>query len=137
MGLPVDTMKVRLKDKNDPCISWSDIRDAVGKANGDRHLALFAFVVYRLIVFPKALGYVSYIDIPRNRMEGSMDDLEHDTHRGGSFSSGPRILEEIGRDTNQVGSNLELTIKNLFQPSPFGNVYPVMPKKKQNLCKQE
>ncbi|MBA0731570.1 hypothetical protein Golax_023077, partial [Gossypium laxum] len=33
--------------------------DAMGKAYGDRHLALFAFAVYRLIVFPKALGYVS------------------------------------------------------------------------------
>ncbi|MFQ6636716.1 hypothetical protein Gotur_012471, partial [Gossypium turneri] len=34
-------------------------RDAMGKANGDRHLALFAFAVYGLIVFPKALGYMS------------------------------------------------------------------------------
>ncbi|MFQ6636713.1 hypothetical protein Gotur_012471 [Gossypium turneri] len=33
--------------------------DAMGKANGDRHLALFAFAVYGLIVFPKALGYMS------------------------------------------------------------------------------
>ncbi|MBA0696318.1 hypothetical protein Goari_002877 [Gossypium aridum] len=31
----------------------------MGKASGDRHLALFAFAVYGLIVFPKALGYVS------------------------------------------------------------------------------
>ncbi|MBA0626822.1 hypothetical protein Godav_004415 [Gossypium davidsonii] len=31
----------------------------MGKASSDRHLALFAFVVYGLIVFPKALGYVS------------------------------------------------------------------------------
>ncbi|MBA0638004.1 hypothetical protein Godav_028936 [Gossypium davidsonii] len=31
----------------------------MGKANGDRHLSLFAFAVYGLIVFPKALGYVS------------------------------------------------------------------------------
>ncbi|MBA0570565.1 hypothetical protein Golob_004200, partial [Gossypium lobatum] len=31
----------------------------MGKASGDRHLALFAFAVYRLIVLPKALGYVS------------------------------------------------------------------------------
>ncbi|MBA0787598.1 hypothetical protein Gotri_000103, partial [Gossypium trilobum] len=38
MGLPVDAVKVRLKDKNGPCISWSDIRDAMGKANSDRHL---------------------------------------------------------------------------------------------------
>ncbi|MBA0628791.1 hypothetical protein Godav_023440 [Gossypium davidsonii] len=30
----------------------------MGKASGDRHLALFAFAVYGLIVFPKALGYV-------------------------------------------------------------------------------
>ncbi|MFQ6669500.1 hypothetical protein Gotur_034713 [Gossypium turneri] len=30
----------------------------MGKASGDRHLALFAFSVYGLIVFPKALGYV-------------------------------------------------------------------------------
>ncbi|MBA0863214.1 hypothetical protein Goshw_018315 [Gossypium schwendimanii] len=59
MGLPIDTVKVRLKYKNGPCISWSDIRDAMGKATGDRHLALFAFIVYGLIVFPKALGYVS------------------------------------------------------------------------------
>ena len=59
MGLLVDTVKARLKDKNGHCISWSDIRDAIGKASGDRHLALFAFAVYRLIVFPKALGYVS------------------------------------------------------------------------------
>ncbi|MBA0736716.1 hypothetical protein Gogos_010228 [Gossypium gossypioides] len=40
IGLPVDT-------------------DAMGKASDDRHLALFAFVVYGLIVFPKAMGYVS------------------------------------------------------------------------------
>ncbi|MBA0857208.1 hypothetical protein Goshw_008965 [Gossypium schwendimanii] len=59
MGLPVDTVKSRLKDKNGPCISWSNIRDAMGKANGDRHLSLFAFAIYGLIVFPKALGYVS------------------------------------------------------------------------------
>ncbi|MBA0754478.1 hypothetical protein Gogos_020876 [Gossypium gossypioides] len=31
----------------------------MGKANGDRHLALLAFVVYELIVFPKSLGYMS------------------------------------------------------------------------------
>ncbi|MBA0841020.1 hypothetical protein Goarm_003540 [Gossypium armourianum] len=37
MGLPVDTVK----------------------ASGDKHLALFAFAVYGLIVFPKALGYVN------------------------------------------------------------------------------
>ncbi|MBA0626820.1 hypothetical protein Godav_004415 [Gossypium davidsonii] len=37
---------------------------------------------------------------------------------GGSFSLGPMILEEIRRDTNQVGSNLELAIRNLFQPFP-------------------
>ncbi|MBA0645877.1 hypothetical protein Goklo_013914, partial [Gossypium klotzschianum] len=38
--------------------------------------------------------------------------------QGGSFGSGPESLEEIGRDTNQVESNLELAIKNLFQPFP-------------------
>ncbi|MBA0666259.1 hypothetical protein Goklo_002692 [Gossypium klotzschianum] len=37
MGLPIDTMK----------------------ASSDRHLALFAFVVYGLVMFLKALGYVS------------------------------------------------------------------------------
>ncbi|MBA0826260.1 hypothetical protein Goarm_011130 [Gossypium armourianum] len=36
MGLPIDTVKARLKDKNGACISWSDIRDAMGKASGDR-----------------------------------------------------------------------------------------------------
>ncbi|MBA0551933.1 hypothetical protein Golob_022785, partial [Gossypium lobatum] len=59
MGLLVDTIKARLKDKNGPCISWSDIRDAMGKTSSDKHLALFMFIVYGLIVFPKALGYVS------------------------------------------------------------------------------
>ncbi|MBA0606380.1 hypothetical protein Godav_018852 [Gossypium davidsonii] len=49
----------KIKRKNGPCISWSNIRDAIGKASGDKHLALFAFSVYGLIVFPKALGYVS------------------------------------------------------------------------------
>ncbi|MBA0553938.1 hypothetical protein Golob_013076 [Gossypium lobatum] len=55
IGLPVDTVKVRLKDKNGPCISWSDIRYAMGNASDDRHLALFAFVIYELIV-PKSYG---------------------------------------------------------------------------------
>ncbi|MBA0812951.1 hypothetical protein Gohar_026856 [Gossypium harknessii] len=82
----------------------------MGKASGDRHLALFAFAVYGLIVFPKALGY------------------------GGSFSLGLGVLEEIQRDTNQVGSNLELVVRNLFQPFPLRNVYLVAPKKKKNLC---
>ncbi|KAK5832839.1 hypothetical protein PVK06_016642 [Gossypium arboreum] len=59
MGLLVDTMKARLKDKNGHRISGSDIRDAIGKANSERHLSLFAFSIYELIVFPKALGYVS------------------------------------------------------------------------------
>ncbi|MBA0826366.1 hypothetical protein Goarm_011222, partial [Gossypium armourianum] len=33
LGLLVDTLKVRLKDKNGPCISWSNIRDAMGKVS--------------------------------------------------------------------------------------------------------
>ncbi|KAK5845739.1 hypothetical protein PVK06_001953 [Gossypium arboreum] len=56
--LTIDTVKVRLKYKNGPCISWSNIRDAMGKASGDRHLTLFAFVVYGLIVLSKVLRYV-------------------------------------------------------------------------------
>ncbi|MBA0868582.1 hypothetical protein Goshw_015848 [Gossypium schwendimanii] len=40
-------------------MDMSNIRDAMGKANGDRHLALLAFVVYGLIMFSKALGYMS------------------------------------------------------------------------------
>ncbi|MBA0754879.1 hypothetical protein Gogos_019810, partial [Gossypium gossypioides] len=59
MGLPVDMVKVRLKDKNGPCISWSDIRDDMGKSSDDINLTLFSFAVCGLIVFPKALGYVS------------------------------------------------------------------------------
>ncbi|MBA0624841.1 hypothetical protein Godav_010124 [Gossypium davidsonii] len=59
MGLPIVALKVRLKDKNGLCISWSIIRDAMGKAYDNRHLTLFTFVVYGLIVSPKALGYVS------------------------------------------------------------------------------
>ncbi|MFQ6629090.1 hypothetical protein Gotur_008003 [Gossypium turneri] len=82
-------------------------------------------------------------------MDGSVDDLEHSTHwvrwsfvgslnwHMGSHQlflvDGPGILEEIGRDMNQVGSKLELAIRNLFQPFPLGNVYLMAPKKKQNL----
>ncbi|MBA0577366.1 hypothetical protein Golob_025150 [Gossypium lobatum] len=40
-------------------VDMSDIRDAMGKASGDRYLVLFVFSVYGLIVVPKALGYVS------------------------------------------------------------------------------
>ncbi|MBA0881710.1 hypothetical protein Goshw_019371 [Gossypium schwendimanii] len=40
-------------------VDMSDIRDVMGKASSDRHLTLFVFAVYGLIVFPKALGYVS------------------------------------------------------------------------------
>ncbi|MBA0838162.1 hypothetical protein Goarm_010251 [Gossypium armourianum] len=58
-GLLVDTVKARLKDKNGPCISWFDIRDATGKTSDDRHLTLFVFSIYGLIVFPKALGYMT------------------------------------------------------------------------------
>ncbi|MBA0702617.1 hypothetical protein Goari_022791 [Gossypium aridum] len=39
----------------------SDIRDAMGKASGDRYSVLFAFSVYRLIVVLKALGYVTVL----------------------------------------------------------------------------
>ncbi|MBA0869030.1 hypothetical protein Goshw_022292 [Gossypium schwendimanii] len=53
IGLPIDVVKARLKDKNDPYISYSDISDAMGKACGNRHLALFTFSVYGLIIFPK------------------------------------------------------------------------------------
>ncbi|MBA0576500.1 hypothetical protein Golob_027510 [Gossypium lobatum] len=59
MGLPIDTVKAILKDKNGPYISWSDIRDDMGKTSDDRHLTLFALAVCRLIMFLKALGYVS------------------------------------------------------------------------------
>ncbi|MBA0556118.1 hypothetical protein Golob_026247 [Gossypium lobatum] len=59
MRLPIDMVKARLQDKNGPYFSWSDIRDVMGKATGDRHLSLFVFAVYGLIVFTKAVGYVS------------------------------------------------------------------------------
>ncbi|MBA0845720.1 hypothetical protein Goarm_023038 [Gossypium armourianum] len=62
----------------DSSLLQSDIRDAMGKACGDRHLALFAFSVYRLIVFPKALGYVS-VELA--------DFLFHIEKRGESCSS--------------------------------------------------
>ncbi|MBA0717469.1 hypothetical protein Golax_005285 [Gossypium laxum] len=52
---------VRFWDPTYRCFTFNevdmfDIRDAMGKAS---HLALFAFAVYGLIVFPKALGYMS------------------------------------------------------------------------------
>ncbi|MBA0725049.1 hypothetical protein Golax_021671 [Gossypium laxum] len=59
MGLPIDKVKAILKDKNGLCISWSGIRDDMGKTSDDRHLTLFAFAVCGLIMFLKALGYVS------------------------------------------------------------------------------
>ncbi|MBA0556161.1 hypothetical protein Golob_026287, partial [Gossypium lobatum] len=59
MGLLVGTMKARLKDKNGLCISSAHIRATMGKASNDRHLALFEFTFYGLIVLLKALGYVS------------------------------------------------------------------------------
>ncbi|MBA0721898.1 hypothetical protein Golax_009398 [Gossypium laxum] len=40
-------------------VDMSDTRDATGKTSDDRHLTLFTFSVYGLIVFPKALGYVT------------------------------------------------------------------------------
>ncbi|MBA0715804.1 hypothetical protein Golax_014686 [Gossypium laxum] len=40
---------------------------------------------------------------------------------GRSFDLRLEILEEIRRDTNQVGSNLELAIRNHFQPFPLEN----------------
>ncbi|MBA0723302.1 hypothetical protein Golax_003890 [Gossypium laxum] len=116
----------------------------MGKASSNRHLALFAFAIYGLIVFPKALGYMSieladfllqikkgYIDIPRNRMEGSMDDSEHNTHR-------VRWLF-VGSLNWHMGSHQLFIIdgsKPIWEPLstiPLGKVYLVAPKKKQNL----
>ncbi|MBA0711142.1 hypothetical protein Golax_010361 [Gossypium laxum] len=39
-------------------VDMSDIRDVMGKVSSDRHLSLFVFAVYGLIVFTKAVGYV-------------------------------------------------------------------------------
>ncbi|PPR82817.1 hypothetical protein GOBAR_AA37896 [Gossypium barbadense] len=204
MELPVDMVKARLKDKNGPCISWFDIMDAMGKASGDRHLSLFAFSVYGLIVFPKAVGFVSVeladflfqikkrmnpapailaktiisLNFIRRKGDGcflecaqllfiwmksyfrclykrfrqlffpSTRPIEEFLESSLNWHIGshqlfladssepktePEILEEIGRDTNQVGSNIDLAIRNLFHPFPFENVYLVAPKKKQNL----
>ncbi|MBA0711143.1 hypothetical protein Golax_010361, partial [Gossypium laxum] len=33
-------------------------KDVMGKVSSDRHLSLFVFAVYGLIVFTKAVGYV-------------------------------------------------------------------------------
>ncbi|MBA0845245.1 hypothetical protein Goarm_005851, partial [Gossypium armourianum] len=46
MGLPIDTMKARLKDKNGPYIYWSNIRDAMGKAS---ELAGFLFQIEKWV----------------------------------------------------------------------------------------
>ncbi|MBA0722771.1 hypothetical protein Golax_003420, partial [Gossypium laxum] len=59
MGVPVDTMKARLKDKMVLAFPGPTLGMLWEKGSGDRHLALFAFAVYGLVVFPKALGYVS------------------------------------------------------------------------------
>ncbi|PPS05695.1 hypothetical protein GOBAR_AA14948 [Gossypium barbadense] len=89
----------------------------MGKASGDKHLAVFAFVVYGLIVFPKALGYVN--PAPTVLVER------------------PGILEEIGRHINQVGSNLELAIMNLFQPFPLETYIRWHLKRRKNLYKNK
>ncbi|MBA0666258.1 hypothetical protein Goklo_002692 [Gossypium klotzschianum] len=174
--------------------------DVMGKASSDRHLALFAFVVYGLVMFLKALGYVSVelanflsqiekgvnpapvvlvetiislnfirrkgdehflgctqllflwmksnfwcviipstrpieefleIECPLNQsIEELVQNLSTLTYQEiECFGSGLEILEEMGRDTNQVGSKLELAIRNLFQPFPLENVYLVEPRK--------
>ncbi|MBA0753501.1 hypothetical protein Gogos_020021, partial [Gossypium gossypioides] len=156
--------------------------DAMGKASGDRHLRLFAFFVYGLIIekgvnpaptilaetiillnsirrkgdgcflgcaqllfvwikshFRCLYKHFCQVFVPSTRPIEEFLEIEWPPNQsieewGGSFGSRPEILEEIGKDTNQVGSNLELAIKNLFQPFHFGNVYPVAPKKKQNIC---
>ncbi|MBA0722773.1 hypothetical protein Golax_003420 [Gossypium laxum] len=65
MGVPVDTMKARLKDKMVLAFPGPTLGMLWEKGSGDRHLALFAFAVYGLVVFPKALGYVPLIGIWR------------------------------------------------------------------------
>ncbi|MBA0712546.1 hypothetical protein Golax_011641 [Gossypium laxum] len=145
MGLPVDTVKSRLKDKNGPCISWSNIRDAMGKANGDRHLSLFAFAVYGLIVFPKALGYVPLIGIWGAISYSSLIALsQYGYDQYIPATAGLNRVEAMVQDLGfwkklkeiriKWGQTLSFAIRNLFQPFPLRNVNPVVPKKKQNLC---
>ncbi|MBA0750672.1 hypothetical protein Gogos_002074 [Gossypium gossypioides] len=151
--------------------------DVMGKASGDRHLALFAFAVYGLVIekwvnpAPTVLAetiislnlirrkgdehflgctqllfiwmksdvrcvYKRFrqVFVPSTRPIEKFLEIEWPPNQsieelGESFGSGPEILEEIRRDTNQVGSNLELAIRNLFQPFHLENVYLVAPKK--------
>ncbi|MBA0638003.1 hypothetical protein Godav_028936 [Gossypium davidsonii] len=189
--------------------SMKRIWDAMGKANGDRHLSLFAFAVYGLIVFPKALGYVSvelvdflfHIEkvvnltpevltetiISLNFIRGKGDRRflgctqlfvwmkSHFKRLYKHFRQVPLIgilgaisysslivLSQYGYDQyiptttglNRVeasvqdlgfwkklkeirikwGQTLIFAIRKLFQPFFLGNVNPLVPKKKQNLC---
>ncbi|MBA0707247.1 hypothetical protein Golax_019311 [Gossypium laxum] len=117
----------------------------MGKTSSDKHLALFMFVVYGLIVFPKALGYVSveladflfhiekwYIDIPRNIMEGSMDDPEHSTYWV-RWSFVGSLNWHMGNRQLFLVEGSE-PIREPFSTIPSENIYLVVPKKKQNLC---
>ncbi|MBA0688517.1 hypothetical protein Goari_006297 [Gossypium aridum] len=54
MGLLVDMVKATLKDKNGPCISWSNIRDAMGKASGDRNFGTIRICRVRVDCVPKS-----------------------------------------------------------------------------------
>ncbi|MBA0662304.1 hypothetical protein Goklo_006458 [Gossypium klotzschianum] len=102
MGLPIDTVKARLKDKNGPCISWSDIRDDMGKASGDRHLTLFAFVVCGLIMFLNALGYVSV----------ELVDFLFQIEKG-VFAPSIKFIEEFLESEWPLNLSIEELIQNL------------------------
>ncbi|MBA0682082.1 hypothetical protein Goari_023831, partial [Gossypium aridum] len=105
MRLPIDMVKARLQDKNGHCFSWSDIRDVMGKASGDRHLSLFVFAVYGLIVFTKAVGYVSV----------KLDDFLFQTKKG--VNPAPAVLAKTIISLNFIkrkGDELFLPIKKFL-----------------------
>ncbi|MBA0839514.1 hypothetical protein Goarm_005227 [Gossypium armourianum] len=111
MGLPIDVVKARLKDKNGPYISWSDISDAMGKACGNRHLALFTFSVYGLIVFPKSLGYVRCAELLFVWMKSHFRCLYKHFHQ--VFVPSTRPIEEFLESEWPPNQSIEVWLQNL------------------------
>ncbi|MBA0672317.1 hypothetical protein Goklo_024477, partial [Gossypium klotzschianum] len=52
------TDKIKQKGKC-KCIPWKNLRDSIlAHPNGKRKVDVFSLSIYRLVIFPRALGYV-------------------------------------------------------------------------------
>ncbi|MBA0709272.1 hypothetical protein Golax_024313 [Gossypium laxum] len=89
----------------------------MGKASGDRHLALFAFVIYRLVVLPKAPGYVKCF-IVVEQMTVSQQEVFAIMHRKGQVFAQQaedicEQIEELKNESTPFATTNEPTMKLL------------------------